>query len=147
MTRSLPCPASETEHQFQASFDPSHDSRSQQTHSLRQKRLVDGQNLGHIDHRVSREPRLASLQEHIARGVGQAHIGRDNGHYHGIDAAFVEGIILNHQDRTPKAWARAPRLGKRGPPDLSTSHYHSSFGREAHCMCAKVSSRRDDSWL
>jgi hypothetical protein len=79
--------------------------------------------------------------------LGQVRIGCDRGHNHGIDAAFVEGITLNHQDRTPKARARAPRLGKRGPPHLSTSHYHSSFGREVHCMCAKVSSRRDASWL
>jgi hypothetical protein len=60
---------------------------------------------------------------------------------------LVKGITLNNQDRAPKTRARATRLRKRGPPDLSTSHYQSSFGREAHCMCAKVSSRRDNSWL
>ena len=135
------------EHQFQSTLDILQKRPAHASHRFAQEIAVDGEYLRHVGDRVSRQSAGFGWNQDIARGLNETHVRRQHNDDRGAQAAAVEGVALNDQNRTTIARSRTARRFELGPPDLSTLDYHVSRPRDRRCARVNRVSRRLSSEL
>lgn len=109
--------------------------RRQHPGLISQETAVHSQELRNVDDRVAGQARQACPQHHVARGIRQICVGRDDRHDYGLNAASIEGIRLDHKHRTPVTRLGSARFGEVCPPDFSSPDfvhaYQDSRSRDA----------------
>lgn len=104
---------------MQTTVDGTLEARRQRAGAFGQVGAVEGEELGHIDDRVAGKTRRAGRKQDVAWGAGKLQVAGDDGDDDSLNAAAVEGICLDHQDRPPEAWFGPARRGKISPPDFA----------------------------
>ena len=107
-------------------------SRWQLAHMFREECAIEGQKLGNIDNRIAGQSCGSRRQQEIAGRFGEPEIAGDDRNDYGLNAAAVEGVSLNHQNRPAETRLRAARIRQVGPPNLSSGHrgYQESLLRD-----------------
>ena len=100
---------------------------------FRQKRFVQGDDLGNISNRIFWKFGDLFCQEHISRGLFDAEIGRQDSNHDCVDPTLVKIVALNDEYGASVSWLRPDGRSKCGPPDLPALHYHSSSGMDSAC--------------
>src|SRR5437588_8225288 len=80
-----------------------------------------------VSNRILRQTRRARWQQNISRSIGPLHIACERNADNGRDPAPVQGISLDDNDRSPKAWSGSRRLRQIGPPNICLANHHSTF--------------------
>ena len=92
---------SQREHEPQAVLHLSQKTGRQRAHSLREEAFVERNELRHVNHRIAEESCVLACAENIPRRRREFHIGGYGSDHDGLNAAGVELIGLNDQNRTP----------------------------------------------
>src|SRR5204863_4155182 len=106
------CDTSASEREVETREDSLEERAAEVPDPFPQKRTVDRGDERHLGNRVLGESGGASGQAHVSEYIRPAEIRgkrHDNG---GREAAPVQGVALNHYDRTAKACCRAPGWGR-----------------------------------
>lgn len=99
---------------------------SHSTREFDQKVTIDGNDLGHIRHRVLGQACRFGRQEHVAGSVDQTCVRAQHNSNHRVNATAVERVALHHQHGPVVAGLGAVGISQIGPPDLAALHYHGS---------------------
>lgn len=95
-----------------------------------QKPLVQGNDLRHVDYRLSPQTCPAHRQGDIARRSSQFQVRCDGQNKNSLNSASIKVVRLNDQHRAAKSRLRPCGCAQFRPPDVSAFHYQSSAGRE-----------------
>lgn len=87
----------------QSLIDGPHRRRGSPSHTFSQKRLVQSEQVRHVDHRILGKTTFTSWQEDVAGRGGDSGVGSDSGDDHSLNAASIERVCLNDHHRTPIA--------------------------------------------
>lgn len=120
----------ETENEPQPRFDSGHRFRPDTPDSLPQKRAIGRDDLRDIDYRLLPQTGFSRGQADIAGSVGETFIRCDDDREYRGNAAAVECIRLNDQDRPRSSGVRGYGIGEISPPDLASYYFHSPFFTE-----------------
>jgi len=98
-------------------------SRVESSDSFCKKRLVHSDDLRNIYDGRFRKPGSLGRKANVSRSVGQAQVRCNDGRDNCADAAVIEAICRNDQQRPSQARARSGGLWQRSPPNLAAAHY------------------------
>jgi hypothetical protein len=122
-------PRLSTQHNVNASEEKLHLGSGKFADTLGKHCFVQRYDLGHIGDRVLRQTRRSSSQKYVAWSVRPSQIAGQRHAPHGSDPASVQGVPLDHHDRSSKAWPRSCWRRKVGPPHFALPDYHSVCSR------------------
>ena len=117
MRSGRPSSFSQTEDKAEAPVDSARVTPWEFSGALGEIGLFKGDDLRDVDDRVSRQAAVSAAQEEVTRGRCQIEVRGDHGGDHGLDAARVEGVGLDDQNRPAAAGAGTLRCAQTGPPD------------------------------
>lgn len=113
---------------------------------FRQTPPVYGEDLRDIRHGVARKPRHPRADQDIPGRIDQTQIGRQNHHRHRGQAAPVERVIGDDQNRPTITRCGTVRIGQIRPPNVTSRDdhvlYQDSRGRASSCACVSAGSSR-----
>ncbi len=89
---------------------------------LGKETAVERDQLGNIDNGLRAQSRHAAWQQNIARCARKRQVACNRRNDDSADAAFIERIRLNYEDRPRESRLRTARLRQVRPPDLAALH-------------------------
>ena len=91
-----------------------------------EQRAIEGDDLGHVRDRVSRQTRHSGRQQYVARRIRPPQIACERYADHRGQPASIQGVSLNDDHRPAKPGPRAGGWRQLGPADVTLGDHHST---------------------